>query len=159
MTVEYEWGSGAQAHGVDAQIAGEAIERIQAKHGGQPEAIVTEARKKSSPLHPLFVWDDSEAAERWRVQQARQLVNHLVIKRVDQEDTPPVRAFVSVVTDQGREYMRAADAREDPVLREQIRQGLMAELARVRGKLAGWQEFSKAAELVGEAQERLREAA
>ena len=33
--------------------------------------IVEEARKKNSPLHDFFEWDDSIAAEKYRLAQAR----------------------------------------------------------------------------------------
>lgn len=158
--VEYEWANYAHHRGIDAQVAGAALEQIQAKHGGSPVAVVRVAQRKTHPLHPAFDWDDREAAEQWRVQQARSLVNHLLIKRVDKEATPPVRAFVSVYTEDGdREYVASTDAREDPILREQIRKGLLSKLATVRGQLAGWQEFSKAAALIDEAQQQLKEAA
>ena len=38
------------------------------------EAVVREARAKSSPLHGYFTWDDSRAAERYRLIEAGRLI-------------------------------------------------------------------------------------
>lgn len=38
------------------------------------EAVVNAARAKSSPLHSYFTWDDSHAAERYRLIEAGRLI-------------------------------------------------------------------------------------
>ena len=38
------------------------------------EAVVREARAKNSPLHDYFTWDDSRAAERYRLIEAGRLI-------------------------------------------------------------------------------------
>ena len=57
-----------------------------------PEEILKKARKKRSELHKCFEWDDSVAAERYRLQQARQIIQLLVITP-KYEDDEPVRVF------------------------------------------------------------------
>ena len=44
-----------------------------------PEQIVDFARDENTELHKCFQWDDSIAAESWRKQQARQIVQSLVV--------------------------------------------------------------------------------
>lgn len=44
-----------------------------------PEQIVNEARAKDSPIHHFFTWDDSEAAEKWRIEEARELLKRIKI--------------------------------------------------------------------------------
>jgi len=39
-----------------------------------PADVVNAARSPSSPLHPYFDWDDSSAAEKYRLDQARALI-------------------------------------------------------------------------------------
>lgn len=53
-----------------------ALARLCSEGGGRltPEAVVKEAEDPSSPLHGEFVWDNTEAARLYRLQQARQLI-------------------------------------------------------------------------------------
>ena len=58
------------------------LERIAAKNGGilTPDIIKKEAKSPKSPIHDQFDWDDSVAAEKWRTQQARQLIRSVKIE-------------------------------------------------------------------------------
>jgi len=42
-----------------------------------PSAVVDEARPEDSPLHAAFEWDDSIAAEKYRLEQARRLLRQV----------------------------------------------------------------------------------
>jgi len=55
------------------------ILKIEQNKGLTAKAIISEAEKKSSPLHDLFEWDDTEAAKLYRLQQARILVNEVKV--------------------------------------------------------------------------------
>ena len=83
---------------MDAQEAGRELERIRnEKQSLTPEIIVDESRPESAALHHCFDWDDETAAESWRKQQARHLVNSLVTVSTDGEEIPePTRAYVHV---------------------------------------------------------------
>ena len=84
-------------YGVDAQTAGEEMERIHRKHGQlSPADIVDESRPKSAPLHDIFEWRDQEAAEKYRQVQARELVRAIVVVDSKEGLQEPVRAFVHV---------------------------------------------------------------
>ena len=52
----------------------EAIRALE--RGGRltPESVVAAARDPQSPLHDRFEWDDTAAANAWRLVQARQLI-------------------------------------------------------------------------------------
>jgi len=50
---------------------------IQKSKGLTPEEIVESAKSKKSSLHNLFDWEDSVASEKWRLHQARVLVNEV----------------------------------------------------------------------------------
>ena len=71
---------GAQFSKEKAQLFGEVIERIEKQQGKVvPEVVVAEARQLSCPLHNYFEWDNTVAAEQYRLQQARHLLNHLTV--------------------------------------------------------------------------------
>ena len=55
---------------VDAQTAGEELNRIYTKNGAlNPADIVDESRPEDAPLHDCFEWRDDVAAEKYREQQ------------------------------------------------------------------------------------------
>ena len=83
---------------VDAQTAGEELERIYHEKGAlNPADIVDESRDSAAPLHPCFEWDDIAAAEKYRQTQAMQIVRSIItIQESDKEKSQEVRAFVHV---------------------------------------------------------------
>lgn len=100
----YEWG--AKHYKADANVIGAEIERITEKHGAADAAqILDAARSKRSPLHPLFTWDDSTAAEAWRRSEARTLTSSLVVVEVaeEQETRRPAFYHVNYTTSDGDE--------------------------------------------------------
>lgn len=83
---------------MESKITAE-LKKIAAKHGGKlyPRDVVDEAREESSPLHKSFEWNDCAAAEQWRIEQARRLIQISVT--VLDGTKEPIRAFVSLTTD------------------------------------------------------------
>lgn len=59
-----------------------------------PKTLLERARPKTSPIHKLFEWDDSVAAEKHRVEQARRLIASVTITVVNVAH--PVRQYHSV---------------------------------------------------------------
>lgn len=80
--------------GVKVETAHEEIMRIKDKNGGfvSPDDIVKEASEKSNPLHPLFTWDDTEAARKYRLNEAGALLRSIEITYVELPKQPR-RAF------------------------------------------------------------------
>lgn len=66
-----------------------------------PEEVLEKARNKKSELHKCFEWDDSVAAEKYRLEQARTVIRMLVIKTEDKEEQPQ-RVFQ--ISSQKNEY-------------------------------------------------------
>ena len=88
-----------------AQIYGECVEEILDKRDAtvRPIDVVNAASVEYSPLHDYFDWNDKSAGAKYRVYQARQLINHLVTVTVttDGEERED-RAFLNVtVTTEG----------------------------------------------------------
>jgi hypothetical protein len=57
-----------------------------------PAVVVETARNPDHPLHNRFEWDDTLAAEQWRLEQARQLLK--VTFRVNLSKPTDLRAFI-----------------------------------------------------------------
>jgi len=91
---QYKPSPGAQFSVKEAQIIGRALEQL-----GEfsPQDVVDHARPTSSPLHKFFEWNDGAAAARYRLFQARNVVNHIqiVVRRAD-GSTEPTKAFHSI---------------------------------------------------------------
>ena len=90
------------------------------------ESLLEAARAKDHPLHDRFNWNDSEAAERYRLQQAKQIIRSVKVRVLtkdedDQPQTTRVRAFVSTkgmtIHDTTR-YAPVAQVVQDPDQRE-----------------------------------------
>lgn len=74
-----------------------------------PSIVVEKASPPKSPLHGYFEWDDSAAAQAYRLWQARQLIAKVYIVPSDAPDSEPVRAFVNVYEETDNEDSACAD--------------------------------------------------
>ena len=92
--VKYEFRESAR-YGIKPSVVGQAFEKITTAKGPvTPEAVVNAARPEEAPLHPVFEWDDSVAAENYRKGQARTLIRALVV--IHPESDLPTDAYVYV---------------------------------------------------------------
>lgn len=57
-----------------------------------PQEVLEKARDVNSELHKCFEWDDTIAAEKYRLQQARSIIINLVYSQKKEEEQP-VRCF------------------------------------------------------------------
>jgi len=119
-----------------------ALAEIAQRNGGvlTPEAVVAAAADPASPLHERFVWDDTEAARRYRVLQAAALIR-AVVTVIPREDAEPVRvrAFVSLSTDRKTPdtvgtYRPITHVLADPTLAEIALRDALAEMRAMRAK-------------------------
>lgn len=97
----YQW-KFPQLYSVDAQTAGNELERIRSVHNGlTPEAVVDESRPEDAPLHPVFQWDDKEAAKKYRLIQAQQLIRSItiVVEHPGEQEPVAFRAYHHVQND------------------------------------------------------------
>ena len=82
-----------------------AIVELETRQGTlSSQVVVDEARDISSPLHPFFQWDDSIAAEAYRIQQAESLIRRVKIETVVSDTTITSVRYVS---------MRGSDVADD----------------------------------------------
>jgi len=96
MAIEYKASNGARLSDKEAAIYGSRITHLSEKKGYvTPKMVVDDARNPNSPLHNYFDWDDKEAAEKWRIEQAQYLIRHIVVTVMD-EKKPEIRHFYSI---------------------------------------------------------------
>ena len=115
----------------------DALAAIAADNDGllQVDTVIAAARPKASPLHDRFDWDDTEAAHKWRQEQARALIRVTVKYLPSVGDN--VRVFVSLTTDQkedGGGYRHLVSVMTDKDQREQLLEDAHADMLRFRQK-------------------------
>lgn len=81
-----------------------------------PQEMIEKARNEQSELHKCFEWNDTVAAEKYRLQQARNVLSMLVFKPKTEEEQP-VRIF-SLTTEKStyqptKQFLVQADEYQD----------------------------------------------
>jgi hypothetical protein len=96
----------------NVQEIGEALDAISAAHGGElkPDYVVEAARDPSNPMHRHFEWDDSAAAQQWRLTQARQIIRVVRIERIEDGQEDLKRAFISAREEDGERSYHTYEA-------------------------------------------------
>lgn len=134
----YQWRLGSRIS-APAQVAGEVCEQLEREGRLTAQDLVDVSRDENAPLHGVFEWDDSIAAEEWRKQQARCVINSIVI-RSEQESVEPVRAFFKVETT-GNHYESVYTIIKTPDKREMLMRQVLEEMQSLRQKYANIAEF------------------
>ena len=73
----FQWKQGARIK-ADAQQAGILCSKLETEGRLTAKALLDESRAEGSPLHDEFEWNDGIAAEKYRENQARHIINCLV---------------------------------------------------------------------------------
>ena len=133
------WRNGDGFFGKKADPQRVAEEIIEIGETATPDQIVERARDEKSELHKLFTWDDTEAAEKWRKQEARQITYHLIIKETVREDLPPARVFS--ITETGYKQTNLIFRKSDE--HEMLLKRAMAELRAFKAKYSMLQELEE----------------
>lgn len=135
-----------------------ALERLADSTEGNltPEAVLNAARVAESPLHKHFEWDDSVAAEAYRKDQARQLIQSYKLHIVDDRGERTLRYYTNVIVEDEHAYRRTEDVIRVDALREQRRMRIVRELNRIRTELETFDSFGEAASAVSAAIEAMQ---
>lgn len=125
------WKPGFESlHKANAQLVAEEIASI--GENVTPAQIVVKARDGGTELHKCFEWDDSVAAEKYRLFQARQVVCHLVIRETVRENRPPIRFMLQAKNGAGYEPTKIIY--KDPDKYQELLDGVLRELVAIRNK-------------------------
>jgi hypothetical protein len=108
-----------------------------------PQIVLDAAKRESHPLHEYFEWDDSIAAQAWRVEQARGLIRSVKLvvttDRIEFSTVHYVRDPRVPMEDQG--YVGIPNAQSDHDLAQQI---IRQEFARADAALGRAEDVAKA---------------
>ena len=122
----------------------EQLQEIRSKHGKlTPVLVVDEARDESSPLHHHFDWDNDDAAESWRKEQARLLIKSVRITYEVGGKDHSVRAFHAIRQEHLNEpvYEPSEVVATDPMLREIVLRQMERDWESLHARYGMFREF------------------
>lgn len=142
----------------DANIVGRHIDFLRESSKGEllPEDLVADARNHNSPLHQLFEWDDTAAAEAFRLQQARGLIRCVVALYRPETNgahvVAPVKiaAFTRIPEGETSHYRATHHALAQKQTRQAILQQAWRELQNWKSRYRHLKEFADLVEMADE---------
>ena len=149
----YKARSGAHISDEQAQKYGSHLEKLMKKLNGKvtTEQIVEDAKKKKSPIHEYFEWNDTKAAGEYRKHQARLLKNSIVVVEKIRDEEVEMPAFIHYEAETNekegngekkeRYYVSLDTAMSDSKIRKQYLQKTIHHLKNVQYYLELLQEF------------------
>ena len=156
---KYSWKSGYN-YKVSAETVGGVLKEIEESEGEVTSKSFLEfSRPEDSVTHSMFEWDDTVAAEKFRLYQSGRIINQLAIEIVYEDDGRPtemtvdvveqkkqvVSAFVNTVgksTKASASFTNVIDALNDPVKRQAVLSNAKMELASFKRKYGNLRELS-----------------
>lgn len=151
---KYKWKLGWLAKDVDPEKAVQELERIESVYGAlTPENILEGSKEVNSVLHGLFVWDDKLAANQYRLQQARTILNNIEITIITNGEPRQLPVFEMITKDNQRVYKNIEEFTAPDA--EEVRKQTVREINSLKNKLAFFNQFSKATKKLNEAVELL----
>ena len=129
---------------IPAEVVGKEFEKLERKNGGVTrENVLDSARSSNSPLHELFEWNDTVAAEQYRLQQATTLICALHIEVDSQDDEPQkLRAYVNVGDERSGRFINIDTAFQNNETRDIVLERALRELKAFEKKYRALSEFS-----------------
>ena len=158
---KYSW-RGGFAYKVPASTVGSALESIEAMDGKvTSQSFLEYSRPEESETHSMFEWDDTIAAEKYRLRQAGAIINQLEVK-LEFENSPaheaeikvvPIKAFMNVSAKAPTEagvFINAVTVQQKDEYRNTVLQNALSELRAFQRKYANFSEFSKVFDAIKE---------
>ena len=139
----YQWKDASYIK-VDATVAGRMCEELEATVGLSAKTLLDANRADDAPLHNEFEWNDNVAAEKYRLNQARHIINCLVVTR---DSTEPQRMFFNIEKSDSQYFSVDAIMRRTDT-REKLLKMALGELHAFSVKYAALEELAKVFEAI-----------
>lgn len=130
----------------DPQRLGEELDAIRRAHSGhlKPEDVLKRAKDRSSSMHKHFDWDDSVAAHRHRLAQARAMIR-AIVRLEGEEQIREIPAFVSIrAEDNGRTYRATTEVLGSAHLRRALLKQAERDLIAFQTRYRRFEDLAKA---------------
>ena len=91
------WKTSGAKFNVPPSTAEREMEKIRTEYGSlKPEYVIAEASKARHPLHASFNWDNTDAAHKYRLLQAGDMIRCLAVIITDGKTEHETRAYLNV---------------------------------------------------------------
>lgn len=141
--------------GINVTKVGAELKRITEEYGAlTPTNVVNEARSRSSILHDFFEWNNDDAADQYRLQQARNLINNISVTVIQHGQAKSIGAFEIVSVGDGRSYKSVDVLTVDDI--KQVRENTISDIEHLQNKLSYYNEFRPAITHLGRAASSLK---
>ncbi len=143
MGYMYKKGSGLKT---PAEVTGSICQQLEENGGLTAKRLLDVSRPVDAPLHDEFLWDDTEAAEKYREHQAARIIRCIVVTpEVTKQE--PVRAFINV-TDVSRSYRSLDVVLQSTTLRDQMLEQALRDMRNFETKYATLSELAAVFEAI-----------
>ena len=134
----------------DAQkYADEIMEICEELESATPQQILEKARDSNTELHKCFTWDDTEAAEKWRISEARAIVRNLkIIEQKSDKQSEPTTIRVFYKTDNESGYKPTKLILKKPDEYKALVERCRSELLAIKQKFNSISEYEEIWELI-----------
>lgn len=142
MVYQYSWSGPERA--VSAEKVGNHIRQLEKRYGEVTrETFLESARPADSPMHCLFEWDDTVAAEKYRLHQANVIIASLRVTITEEKKEPVIlRGYVQDrKTSSG--YLNIERAMTEQDKRKRVLEQAKRELKWFVEKYAAFEELAK----------------
>ena len=138
----YKWAYDNR-YSISADVVGKHFEKLEKEYGSlDRNNVLDSARAEDSPIHELFEWDDTVAAEQYRLHQASALICSLTVE-INTENKPiKCRAYLNVSTKKEGRFVNIDTAFQTEDTREIVFQRALNELKAFQQKYRNLSEFS-----------------
>ena len=137
----YKWSIKGYSKKIDPEVAADELQRINDVYGKlTAEIVVNESQKPNSPLHGYFEWDNDKAANQWRIQQARVLINNIEVVTLSDGEPKSYPAYEIVTKEEGYRHIETLTIDELKIVRESA----LRDLKSVQKKLSTYDKFMTA---------------
>lgn len=105
------------------------LEVIRQKNGGflRPQDVIEFAKNPKTRLHAQFEWDDTKAAEKYRIAQARAIIKVSVTIQPNTNEKTHTYVSLSIDRGTGAGYRHIVEVLNDEVLRDVLLQDALRE--------------------------------
>ena len=138
---DYAWKLAGLAKGIDVNDAVKELQRVESLYGSlTPENVLNASRDESALFHSLFEWEDSIAAEHYRLQQARTILNNIEVKIISSGEEKKIAVYEVIKNPIGQHYKSIESMNADDIAFVKTR--TLKELNILKDKLSMYKQFN-----------------
>lgn len=142
-TKNYAWKIPGFAKNIDIDLAIQEMERIEALYGSlTPQNILDASRPQNALFNSLFQWDDTIAAEHYRLQQARTILNNIEVSVISNGQPKQISVYEVIKQPSIPAVYKSINSMDLNDI-DFIKTRTLKELTILKDKLSVYKEFSK----------------